>query len=124
MLLSLLLTTACSQVTLSYGDDGCTDYDFTDPAPSSLEWESTGDDAVRIWRTNALMEQSALQFTPDIQIEGKTIHVYEAWSGGETDDPFCYFPYVTAEGLTAKVQVRWYLEADDATPFDTVSIEP
>lgn len=117
----LLLLAACGgTVTITPGQDGCTNYDFDDPAPSvilsSVEG-TTGD----VRRTGALLEQTGLYFDPAITVDADVVEVHEAWAGGETDESFCYEPWVKIEGIADEVQIRWYLEGE-ASPMDTVNL--
>lgn len=123
MTLALLLLTACaSQVTLTPGQDGCTDYDFQNPATSEVEFDLAGSSG-RVWRTYALLDQTGLLFDPVIEIAGNTVEVYEQWTGGETDDAFCYAPYVAFEGLDGKMTVDWFLAPGDSVPYASVDVE-
>lgn len=125
MSLALLLLAACgNQITITPGQDGCTDYVFASPAESTVEWEASSAGSARAWRTNALQEQSGLIFDPLIEIAGDEVSVFEVWTGGETDDALCYEPAVSFEGLSAgTIEVRWYLAEGDTVPFDTVEVE-
>ena len=124
MTLALLLLAACgSQVTLAPGQDGCTDYDFDNPSDSTVEFDVDGSGSGRVWRTNALLEQTGLTFDPTIEIAGGAVQVFEKWSGGETDEAFCYAPYVAFSGLSGKMTVQWFLEEGDEVPFDEVEVE-
>ncbi|MDP2311396.1 MAG: hypothetical protein Q8P41_00710 [Pseudomonadota bacterium] len=124
MSLALLLFAACAnQVTIIPGQDGCIDYNFTDPAESTVDWEASSGGTARAWRSNALMDQTGLIFEPNIAADGNVIHVYEAWTGGETADAFCYEPSVAFEGVSGELQVRWYLAEGDTVPYDSVDIE-
>ncbi len=124
MTLALLLLAACTgQVTLTPGQDGCTDYDFANPADSTIESEVSADGSGRVWRTYAVQEQTGLFFDPEIVVGGSVVEVYEKWTGGETDDAFCYAPWVAFEGLSGKMTVEWYLEPGDGVPFDSVDVE-
>ncbi len=123
MLTVFLLLSACGNVTLTPSEGGCTDINLADPPASSVESETDPDGSVRVYRAAAFFDQTGLVFAPELVTEGDVLHVHEAWSGGETEDAFCYQPTVTVTGLAAKLQVRWYLEGED-TPFDTVEIAP
>lgn len=123
MTFALLLLAACGgEVTLTPGQDGCTDYDFDNPAESEVGFEVSGSSG-RVWRNYALLEQTGLLFDPIIDVSGNTVSVYEQWAGGESDDAFCYAPYVAFEGLEGKMTVDWYLADGDTVPFDSVEIE-
>lgn len=124
MSLALLLFAACAnQVTITPAQGGCTDYDFDNPAESTVEWEVSKDGGARVWRANALQEQTGLIFDPVIDVEGNVVSIFEAWTGGETDDAFCYEPVVAFAGLSGKLQVRWYLREGDTVPYDSVELE-
>ncbi|MES2641200.1 MAG: hypothetical protein V4850_17050 [Myxococcota bacterium] len=124
MSLALLVLAACAnQVTITPSQGGCADYDFADPAESTIEWEASKSGSARVWRANALQEQTGLVFDPLIEVEGKVVSVYEAWTGGETEDSFCYEPVVSFEGLSRELQVRWYLYAGDTVPYESVEID-
>jgi len=119
----LLLAAACSNpVVITPSQGGCVDYNFASPDESAVESEGTADGAIRVWRSNALLEQTGLIFDPLIEVDDKVVQVFEAWVGGETDDAFCYEPVVTFEGLVGDLQVRWFLPEDDMVPFDSVDI--
>lgn len=124
MAFALVLLAGCAnQVTLTPGQGVCTDFDETNPALSTVGWESAESGTARVWRTNALKEQAGLVFDPVIAFTGKVVSVVEVWTGGETDDTFCYEPMVTFDGVTGKHQVRWYLHEGDTVAFDIVEIE-
>ena len=125
MTLALFLLAACgSQVTLTPSQGGCTDYDFDNPSDSAVETElDGGGGGGRVYRTNALLEQTGLLFDPIIEISAGRVEVYEKWSGGETDEAFCYEPSVAFEGLDGKMTVEWYLEEGDTVPFDEVEVD-
>jgi hypothetical protein len=110
------------EVTLKPGQDGCTDYDFDNPAESEVDFEVAGGSG-RVFRTYALLEQTGLLFDPVIDVGGNTVSVYERWTGGESDDAFCYAPYVAFEGLEGKLTVDWFLADGDTVPYDSVEIE-
>jgi hypothetical protein len=121
--MSLLVLLGCGlNVDITPSTGACENYDFDSPAESTLEWEAQGDSAVRVWRTNGLLEQTGLVFDPEFEFEGRVISVHEAYSGGESDEPFCYAPEILLEGVSGKIEVRWYLEGDDV-PFKTVEVE-
>ncbi|MDP2306643.1 MAG: hypothetical protein Q8P18_11530 [Pseudomonadota bacterium] len=124
MSLALLFLAACAdQVTITPGQGACTDYDPADPAESTVESDISKDGSARVWRSNALREQTGLIFDPVIEVGGDIVSVFEAWTGGETDDALCYEPIVSFQGVTRDLQVRWYLQEGDPAPFDSVDIE-
>lgn len=121
--MNLLLFLGCAlDVAITPSTGVCQNYDFDSPADSTLEWEAAGEGAFRIWRTNALMEQTGLTFDPTFDFEGRDISLHEAWSGGESDESFCYAPEILLEGVTGAIEVRWYLEGEDI-PFKTIEVE-
>ncbi|MFZ5482171.1 MAG: hypothetical protein ACOZNI_35750 [Myxococcota bacterium] len=118
----LALFAACAPVAIETDLEACTNVDFDDPSPSALVVTASGD-TVRVERDYDYVDGTGLTFDPVIATEGKVVHVYEAWSGGDSEDAFCYVPAVVISPVKGKMQVRWYLSPDDATPWDTVEIE-
>ncbi len=119
----LLLLVACNtEIVVTPGQTACTDVDFANPAPSTLEWEPQGDEAL-VWRTYAFLDQSGLSFEPELGIEKGVLSVTETWVDGETDDPFCYVPQVTISGYTGELEVRWFTEESGETPFATLLLD-
>lgn len=120
----LLLLLACSsEIQVTPGQSACVDVDFQDPDPSTLEWESTGEGAARVWRTYVFLDQSGLTFTPDLGIEKGVLTVNERWEEPETDDAFCYQPELEITDFRGVLEVRWFTEDDDTVPFATVQLE-
>ena len=120
----LVLLVACGgKVEIQPGQAGCTDYNFEQPEESRLSVSMDGDVAV-VQRTNVLIGGTAPVFEPEISVEGDVITVEKAWTGTDETTSFCYLPQVTVTGVTGKLQVRWFLEDDGTTPFDTVNLEP
>ena len=96
----MLLLLACNQeVEVTPSQTACTDVDFANPAPSTLEWEPDGDGA-HVWRTYVFLDQSGLTFSPDLGIEKGVLSIHEAWTEPESDDPFCYVPEVRITAYT------------------------
>lgn len=121
MTLLLLLVACKNPVTLTPGQDACVSED-PEAAAEEVVWESTGEGAARVGR-EVVLDGTGLVFDPVFEVEPNVVHVYERWSGGGTEDPFCYAPNVAIEGIARELQVRWYLAEGDTTPFDTVDIE-
>jgi hypothetical protein len=122
--LPLLLLLACAdEVSIEKSVTGCTDYDFSNPAPSELvlAWEGA---VATIQRTNALLDSGNLGFDPVITAEDGIVTVVEAWTAEAPDgNPFCYVPGITVSGASDGTQVRWYLDAEDNVPFRTLVLE-
>lgn len=121
----ILALFACSgSVTLEPAQDGCSDFDYNDPAESKLVAE-LGDGSAVVRRTNVLLETTGLAFDPEIVPDDRVINVYEAWVVLEEtgEGPFCYAPEVQLREGSGAFQVRWFLEEGDSTPFDTVEVE-
>jgi hypothetical protein len=125
MSLTLLLLAACAnQVTITPSQGYCTDFDYADPPDSSLEVEVSADGTARVWRANAVLDQTGLLFDPEITVDGNIVSVYEGWSGGDEETAFCYEPAIGLDGLTKKIQVRWFMDDTATVPFDTIDVEP
>ncbi len=121
MLVALLI--ACSgEVTINNTQTGCTDYDYDNPAPSTVVVD-VADDVATVRRTNIALDSGSLAFVPDVVAEGDRIDVFEAWQGEGDGLPFCYDAVITIEPAP-RAEVRWYQSADEAVPFATVEIEP
>ena len=119
----LLLLIACNtEVTVTPGQTACTDVDFANPAPSTLDWEPEAEGA-HVWRSYVFLDQSGLGFDPDLGIEKGVLSVHEAWVEPETDDPFCYVPEITVTGYTGELEVRWFTDDSADTPFATLLLD-
>lgn len=102
-----------SEVTVSFEQPGCVDYDFSDPAPEDYTI-TPGEAAVVIAHSNTLQACDA-SFEPEVLVEGKVITVREAWLAGTgTDCETCFSPTVTLEGVPrGRYELRWFLEDAD-----------
>lgn len=121
----LLLLAACSQdIQVEIGQEGCQDYDFSGTQVSTVEFEWTGEDAAKVWRSYDVQPMTSLVFDPVVEGDGDLLHVREAWTGGVDAEDFCYQPFVLVSGISLGVELRWYEDTARETPFGTVEIEP
>ena len=122
--MTLMLLVSCAQeLAVEHSQGGCVEYDFDDPADSEVHWE-WADPIAKIWRTNVALEQSQLEFDPTFKTDGNLVSIYEAWGGEPLEAPFCYQPEIHVEGMTRKLEIRWYSHDDETVPFATLEIEP
>lgn len=122
MLLLTLLLGCGGEVTVTPDQGACHDVDYTNPAPSTLEW-APADGGADVWRTYVFLDQSGLAFDPDFEIANGVLTVRERWTSPEGDAPFCYEPHVLLGGYRGTLEVRWFTEDDPDVPFDTLLID-
>lgn len=120
----ILLLIACSQdIGVEFGQEGCENYDFSDPGESEITSEWQDETTAKVARIFDLQPMTSMVFEPEIEADGTLVHVREAWSGGVDEVEFCYQPYVLVSGIErGQIEVRWY-EGDDETPFGTAVVE-
>ena len=120
----LVLLVACGgKVEIQPGQAGCLEYDFQNPEESRLT-ATMEDDVAVVQRSNVLIAGEEPVFEPEIAVDGDIITVQEVWTGAEGATSYCYLPQITVTGVSSKLQVRWFVEEDATTPFDTVNLEP
>lgn len=117
-----LLLLACSSAHVSSSVEDCKDYDFTGEQESTLESSVDGNTA-DVWRTYVERENTDDAFAPDIVDDGGVISVYEAWEEGSDGNPMCVEPHVNLSEMSGEIEVRWYLDAGDSVPFNTVRVQ-
>lgn len=115
---------ACTQdVQVEYGQEGCTDYDFSGTQESVLETTWVDGSTAKVARLYDVQPMTSLVFEPDIVGSGATVDLTEAWTGGVDDSEFCYQPYVLVSGITSGVELQWF-DGDPDVPFGVVDLQP
>jgi hypothetical protein len=124
-MLALALFVACApEVNVTSVQDGCTDFDYDDPAPSELVTTVSEDGSAVVSRTNVLLDAAGYVFEPVIVADKRLIEVFEIWTGEGEGEPFCYVPSIELSGLRGEFELRWYLAEGDSIPFATTEMKP
>jgi hypothetical protein len=117
----MLALLACSpEITLTPVTDVCQDVDLDNPGDPQLLSEGTDPLVVYL---KPFVTSSGLEFDPTFATEGRELRVYQDWSGTPGDADFCYQPTVELGGVKGKLEVRWYLTPEDASPYATIEVK-
>lgn len=117
----ILLFVACNQeIQVTPSQDGCTNFDYNNPADPVVDWVAQGDGAL-VSHQNVLLPESGLSFKPELVIDRGVLSVHEYWEDPANEEPFCYVANVLVQGYAGELEVRWY-EGDDVEPLNTFLI--
>lgn len=119
--LAALLSGCSPEIGLTAVNNYCTDVDLDNLPAVELFSEVDGDTA-RVWLSYDI-QPAGLEFVPTYDTSGKTVEVFSLWDGEGGGEDFCYEPTVEITGLKGKMEIRWYISQDDASPYDTIEIE-
>lgn len=120
-MLSLFLLACSQELSMTPSQGGCTDFSYENPTPPALSWVPYADGAT-VTRSNILLDQSGLTFSPEVSVDHGVLVLREWWTEPETDDQFCYTASVYVEDFTGQIELRWYV-GDDELPFETLLID-
>lgn len=117
-----LLLAACNQeILITPSQSGCTDFDYNNPADPDVSY-TLDDDGAWVNRTNILLPESGLTFTPELSSDQGVLVVRERWSDPETEDQFCYVATLFLQDFGRQLEVRWYV-GDDEVPDETLIVQ-
>lgn len=121
MRILLLCSLACGgELKLDHVTEGCVNVDFDDTEPGAVKLIEEGVQ-VQVFHTNIWKPTDSV-YAPEVETEGKTVHLYEIWEEGEDDD-FCYQPtLIFKDPPKGNWEVRWYVEGSE-TPIDTLTFK-
>ena len=118
----VLLFLACNQeILVTPSQSGCTNFDYNNPAEPDVSFR-TEEDGAYVTRTNILLPESGLTFTPDLTTDHGVLVVRERWSDPETEDQFCYVATLFLEDFGRQLEVRWYVGEEDV-PDETLIVQ-
>lgn len=120
-MLALLLLACTQEILITPSQSGCTDFDYSHPADPDVSYTLDVDGAV-VTRTNILLPESGLTFTPELTGDGGVLAVRERWSDPASEDQFCYVASLLLQDFGHEVEVRWYV-GDEAIPDETLIVQ-
>lgn len=120
----LLTLSACGAPPLVYHPDapGCSDVDFDDPPPETLDVVQDGVDWALVH--DGVFQRCDAVFAPEVEADGRVIVVRERWEAdGEGSCDTCFSPQIVFSQLSpGRYKARWYVE-DDEVPFGSLSFK-
>lgn len=108
---------------LASSTTGCSDYDFDDVNPSTVQSDVDGDVA-DVWRTYVERDNLDDVFDPEMSGDGDVVEIRERWTAGSDGVATCLEPHVQISGFGAPIEVRWFTEENTGVPVDTLELEP
>jgi hypothetical protein len=122
----LILLLACiGNPTVEYSTEGCVDYVFGNPNPSTLV-SSVKKGVADVYRSYVERPNLDDVFEPEIETDagGSILIIREAWTPGGDGNATCLDPHIEIADFGAPIEVRWYSPDDENIPFDTVTVSP